>query len=158
MTTDPNQREARIAYAESLTEFTEQSAWYDKRAVDHKLRAQLFDLGVILCGALIAALPVLKTSPDIHPVDVFIAGLGVLVVVFQGAQQVFRFSDTWPEYRRARQFMEHERRAFINAEADYAGTEQSARKRYVAQLQSLLRAEHQTFFEKQEQAKADGED
>ena len=89
-------REDRITYAKSLDEFEDQRQWYSARSSLFKSRTQRLDLLILGCGALVAAIPVLKPDGPTHWTDFAIAILGVLIAFGQGAQRVFRFSDIWP--------------------------------------------------------------
>ncbi|MEM6550005.1 MAG: hypothetical protein AAF713_20005 [Pseudomonadota bacterium] len=64
-TSDPR-RESRIPFAKRMEEFEEQRRWYSTKASLFKTRAQQLDLMIIAGGALVAALPILKTGGDPH--------------------------------------------------------------------------------------------
>ena len=95
----------RIEYAASLSEFNEECNWYDKRASAFKQRAQRIDLCIILAGALVAALPIFKPGGDPHWSEILVSLLGAVVVIGQGAQRIFRYGETWPEFRLASESM-----------------------------------------------------
>ena len=91
-------------------------------------------------------MPVLKEGGAAHWTEVAVSVLGATVVVSQGAQRVFRFSDTWPEYRRASERMKREWRHFINQIGHYGGPELRARTRYIEALEEIIAEEQKIFF------------
>lgn len=141
-------REERIAFAESLKEFQDQRSWYSKRAGELKSKAGRLDLLIIVSGALIAALPILKPGSHPHWTAILISFLGAAVVVGQGMQRIYRYGETWPEYRRASERMKREWRAFINAAPPYdAADEAAARQIYIAALEHAIEEEQKLFFD-----------
>ena len=141
----PSRRDDRIAYAKNLNEFDEQRSWFSTRASDYKNRARWFDLLILMCGALIAFLPILKPGGEAHWTEIAVSALGAVVVLVQGAQRVFRYGETWPEYRFVSERMKREWRLFINARGAYATEEDEARSRYVDALDRILAEEQQLF-------------
>jgi len=140
-------RAERIKYAESLEEFNDQLNWYDKKASLFKTKAQYIDLLIIACGALVAAIPVLKPNGELHWTEIMVSFLGAAVVLGQGAQRVFRYGETWPEYRLASERMKREWRLFINQQGSYDIQEDTARSRYINNLESVMAKEQKIFFE-----------
>ncbi|MEM7668702.1 MAG: DUF4231 domain-containing protein [Pseudomonadota bacterium] len=141
-------RDARIAYAESLTEYQGQRSWYSKRAGELKTKAQRIDIFIIICGALVAALPVFKPASDVSIINIATSLLGAAVVIGQGLQRVYRYGETWPEYRRASERMKRDWRAFINAVPPFgAEDEDAARTAYIAALEHAIEEEQKLFFD-----------
>ncbi|MEM6932232.1 MAG: DUF4231 domain-containing protein [Pseudomonadota bacterium] len=141
-------RDDRIAYADGLTEFQEQRSWYSRRAGELKTKAQRLDILIIFCGALIAALPVFETLTSAQAVTVTTSMLGAAVVIGQGLQRVYRYGETWPEYRRASERMKREWRAFINAVPPYGPEDETkARAEYVNALEHAIEEEQKLFFD-----------
>jgi hypothetical protein len=140
-------RAARKAFAGSLEEFESQRQWYSARASTFKSRAQRLDLTIIVCGVLIAALPILKPGGPAHWTEVLISFLGAGVALGQGAQRVFRFAETWPEYRLASERMKREYRLFVNGIDEYLGEDPKAQAQYVKRLEEIVAEEQKIFFD-----------
>lgn len=140
-------RAARKAYAASLEEFESQRQWYSARSSTLKSRAQRLDLIIIGCGVLVAALPILKPGDPAHWTEILISFLGAGVALGQGAQRVFRFAETWPEYRLASERMKREYRLFINGIDAYVGENTKAQAHYVKRLEEIIAEEQKVFFD-----------
>ncbi len=155
---DPHRQE-RMAFAETLDEFNHQRRWYSDKAGMFKTRAQRLDLFIILCGAMVAALPILKPGGDPHWSEIIVSFLGAAVVLGQGAQRVFRYGEIWPEYRLASERMKREWRLFINSRGAYAVGEEEARAHYVEKLETIMADEQKIFLDsRRKQTDADGDD
>ncbi len=144
---DAAQKSARLAYVETLTEFNEQRRWYSKRAGELKTSAQRLDLIVIALGALIAAIPILKFGGVPTFPDIIVSFFGAAVAIAQGAQRIYRFTETWPEYRLASERMKREHRLFTNAAPPYDGDDDAAEKTLVLRLEEIVAEEQKIFFD-----------
>lgn len=140
-------RKARKVFAASLEEFENQRQWYSARASTFKLRAQRMDMTIITCGVLVAALPILKPGGPAHWTEMLISFLGAGVALGQGAQRVFRFAETWPEYRLASERMKREYRLFINGVDAYFCDDTKAQAHYVKRLEEIIAEEKKIFFD-----------
>ncbi|OED38150.1 hypothetical protein AB833_20950 [Chromatiales bacterium (ex Bugula neritina AB1)] len=146
-------RERRTAFVQTLIEFNSQRSWYSRRAARLKSRAERTDMFIIVCGALITALPILKPTAT-HWVDIVIACLGVGVVLAQGAQRTFRHGEVWPGYRKASEQMKRETRLFTNSIGIYDTEESVARNQYAIRLEAIIAAEQKIFFDLQASSKS----
>lgn len=144
---DEAQKSARSAYAETLTEFNDQRAWYSKRAGELKLKAQRLDLLVISLGALIAAIPILNAGGTPTIPDIIVSFFGAAVAITQGAQRIYRYTETWPEYRLASERMKREHRLFLNEAPPYDSEDQDARRMLVVRLEEIIAEEQKIFFD-----------
>jgi hypothetical protein len=142
------QRKTRMAYAETLAEFNDQRTWYSRKSGLFKNRSQRIDMAIICFGALIAVLPVLKPGSTAHWTAIAASFLGGLVVVSQGLQRVFRYSEIWPEYRLASERMKREWRMFVNGAEPYDCGEDEAQQRYVENLEKIIADEQKIFFDR----------
>lgn len=149
MTADSDaRRDTRKAFADTLSEFTEQQAWYGEKASLFKSRAQGIDIAIIAFGAIIAVLPILKPGGAPHWTVIVASFLGALVAIGQAFQRVFRYGETWPEYRQASERMKREWRLFVNGAEPYDGPEEAARRLYVSRLEAIIAEEQKIFFER----------
>ncbi len=140
-------RTERKAFAASLEEFESQRQWYSVRSSTFKSCAQLLDLTIIACGVLVAALPILKPGGPAHWMGILISFLDGAVALGQGAQRVFRFAESWPEYRLASERMKREYRLFINGVDAYLGENTKAQAHYVKRLEEIIAEEQKVFFD-----------
>lgn len=135
----------RRAYANNLTEFTDQLAWYDQQANHFKTRAQRSDLLVIGSGALVAALSAIASASVW--IGFLVGALGVLIAVIQGAQRIYRSSEIWPGYRLAAEAMKSETRMFVLGGGIYAVSFEKACAQYLIRMEAVLARERQQYFE-----------
>ena len=142
-------RKTRESFAEGLGEFNSQRSWYSARAGDFKKKAQRIDMAIILCGALVAAIPIFKAGGAPHWTEILVSFLGAAVVIGQGAQRIYRYGEIWPEYRLASERMKREWRMFINDADPYSGADDVAGRRYVARLEEVIAEEQKIFFDQQ---------
>ena len=149
---EATERENRIAFAANLREFADQREWYSARARSYKKNAQRIDVAIIVFGATVAALPVVKPFGPVAA-DILIALLGVAIVVVQGIQRVYRYSEIWPEYRFASERMKREWRLFINAAEPYATDEADARTLYIQRLDGIMADEQKIFLDTQRESR-----
>ncbi len=149
----------RAETAEALEKYTAQRNWYSRQSSRFKKRAQLFSLLVIICGGLIALLPVFKPTPASHWSDYAGAVLGLIVVISQGVMRIWRWDEIWPEYRKASERMKREQRLYLYNANPYAAftDEAGARRRYIDALESIIAEEQKLYWqavEKADQAKS----
>jgi hypothetical protein len=152
-----NLKTTRSTYVKTLAEFNDQRAWYSKRAGNLKKKAQCLDLLVIALGALIAAIPTLKAQGAPTIPDITVSFLGAAVAIAQGAQRIFRYSETWPEYRLASERMKRENRLFLNTAPPYDLEDTEAKRIFVLRLEEIIADEQKIFFDQALGKKAEGE-
>ena len=147
---NPKQRRQELADDYLNKDLDGQRDWYDKRAAQHKKRANWLGLTVIACGALTAFVTTIKPSGfDIH--DMIVALLGVGVALVQGFLRIWRYDETWIEYRLASERMLRERRLFINAVGPYTAIEdEGASLRHFIEAVEQIIAEEQKIYFKQD--------
>ena len=78
-------------------------------------------------------------------IDYVLAALGIAIVVAQGMQRVYRYSEIWPEYRLASERMKREWRLFINGAASYDSGDEAAQALYIARLDTIMADEQKIF-------------
>ncbi len=137
-----------MTFAHALPEFDDQQDWYDAKASLFKFRAQSIDMLIISFGAIIAVLPILKPGVTAHWTVIVASFLGALVAIFQGFQRIFRYGETWPQYRLASERMKREWRLFVNGAEPYGGAEDEARLLYITRLEEIIAEEQKIFFER----------
>ena len=145
----PKKEERRERAKDYLdTDLSKQREWYSARASTHKANAHRLALLVIACGSLVVFVAALKPQGfDIY--DAIIAGLGVVVTLAQGVLRIWRYDETWVEYRKASERMKREQRLYVNACGAYAGMidEEERYKAFVETTESIIAEEQQLYFE-----------
>jgi hypothetical protein len=67
--------------------------WYDKAATRVRLTYQILKITALIAGATVTLLAAISAPPWVT------AAVGGLIVVVEGAQQVFQFHSNWISYR-----------------------------------------------------------
>ena len=151
---NPKQRRQQLADDYLKQDLSGQRDWYDRRAAQHKKYANRLGLTVIACGALTTFMAALKSIgwPTLDTLsDVCVALLGVSVALVQGTLRIWRFDETWIEYRLASERILRERRLFINAVGPYAAIEnEGASLRHFIEAVEQIIAEEQKIYFKQD--------
>lgn len=115
-------------------------AWYDKAATRTRLWYQLLKVTALVAGAAVTLLAAISA-----PAAVTASVAGVIVVV-EGAQQVFQFHSNWISYRGSAELLRQQ--AFLYA-AEVSPYDDAAtrRNRLAAVLQELTTKETTTWSE-----------
>jgi Protein of unknown function (DUF4231) len=117
------------------TRLIEQVGWYDGKSATSK-RGYVSLKVVQLVGA--ALVPVVA---GVHAAVWITGGLGALVVVVEGVQQLFQFEATWINYRSTAEDLNHED-LYLSMAGDYAG--QADPKRLLAERVAALISQENT--------------
>jgi hypothetical protein len=131
------------------TDLSGQRGWYSDRASTHKAYAHRLGLLVIVCGSLVVFVAALKPQ-GVDTFDVITATLGIVITVAQGILRIWRYDETWIEYRKASERMKREQRLYVNACGTYAviNDEEQRYKTFVETTESIIAEEQQLYFEK----------
>jgi len=129
------------------TDLAEQREWYSARASKHKAYAQRMGLAVIAGGGLVTLVSAIKPlGPDVAAM--IAAVLGFLIALVQGIMRIWRYDETWVEYRKASERMKREQRLYVNACGPYADTadEDERFKAFVMAIEQVIAEEQQIYF------------
>ena len=69
------------------------------------------------------------------------------MAIAQGAQRIYRYAETWPEYRLASERMKREHRLFVNTAPPYSSQDDAAQRLLVIRLEEIIAAEQKIFFD-----------
>ncbi|WP_089945033.1 DUF4231 domain-containing protein [Candidatus Entotheonella palauensis] len=140
------QRRCELADTYFNEDLNKQHNWYDKQASLQKKWANRLSLTVIAFGALTSSVAGLE--PTGFNYNILIAVLGVLVVIAQGILRIWRYDETWVEYRMASERMLRERRLFINAVGPYAdiADEEESLRYFIEATEQIIAAEQKVYF------------
>lgn len=129
------------------TDLAKQRQWYSARASKHKAYAQRMGLAVIAGGGLVTFVAAIKPlEPGVA--TIILAALGFLIALVQGIMRIWRYDETWVEYRKASERMKREQRLYVNACGPYAdGADEEARfKAFVMAIEQVIAEEQQIYF------------
>jgi hypothetical protein len=132
-----------------------QREWYSKGARKQKRRYLAFAICVIVLGALISLLPMLKMDW----VPYLTAALGAAVSVSRAVDALLRPAETWQAYRKASEGMKREYRLYLHNADAYAAAEDepSAYRLLVERVETIIAEEQQLFWQSQAKGGAEKE-
>ena len=88
---------------------------------------------------------------SVHATVWITGGLGALIVVLQGVQQLFQFEANWIGYRSTAEALNHERYLFLALAAHYAG-DSDPQRLLAEQTEALISVENTTWSSSRQQA------
>ena len=134
----------------TLGRLEDQIAWYDRKSGHNQRWHYRLKIATLLSASLIPF-----TSGLAAPA-VVTGGLGVLVVLFEGLQQLLRFHHNWVTYRSTCESLKHEKYLFLGDAGPYANAAQPHRL-LAERVESLVSTETAKWATHQEQSgKKDG--
>lgn len=116
----------------------EQADWYDKRSTTSKRSYASLKVTQLVAAALV---PVMAS---VHAAVWVTGGLGALVVVLEGVQQLFQFEANWINYRATGEALNHERFLYLSNVGPYAGAAEP--KRLLAERVEALISQENTMW------------
>lgn len=128
----------------TMQRLEDQIQWYDSRSINNQWKFNVLKTIVIVAAALIPFLVGLKLPLDGENLSQWIVGgLGVLVTVLEGLQQLNQYHANWISYRFTCEALKHEKFLFLAKAGPYA----------VAKNPSALLSEKTETLVSQEHAK-----
>lgn len=136
MTDEPGPGGREIPAWERLED---QLGWYDRKSIAAQRAYKRVKIGQLVVGSAVPVVAGLQVSA------VITATLGALVVVAEGAQQLYQWQTNWVLYRSTAEALKHEKYLFLAAAGPYASSERS---RILAErLEGLVSQEHAKWTE-----------
>jgi Protein of unknown function (DUF4231) len=130
----------------TLTRLEDQINWYGQRSSLNQRRFKLMK-GVTIASA--AAIPVLTTTAV--PNGRYIAaGLGVLIAIVEGLQQMNQYNSNWTSYRATSEALKHEKFLYLEKAGPYL-TAQNPQAMLAERIESLISQEGSKWFTVQSQ-------
>lgn len=129
------------------TDLAKQREWYSARASKYKAYAQRMGLMIIAGGGLVTFMAAVKPLGP-GATTIILAALGFLIALVQGILRIWRYDETWVEYRKASERMKREQRLYVNACGPYADTadEEERFKAFVMAIEQVIAEEQQIYF------------
>jgi Protein of unknown function (DUF4231) len=119
----------------------EQLGWYDGKSVAAQRAFKRVKLLQLAVGAVVPVLAALASDP-------LTAALGAVVVVAEGAQQLYQWQTNWVLYRATAEALKHEKYLFVAQAGPYVSGE---RDRVLAErLEGLISQEHAKWTQARE--------
>ena len=143
---DPVQTSSDAGQKVTLDRLEDQIRWYDRKSGFNQKAYRRLKVCTMAAAALI---PVLANIKDAHWPQVT-AGLGVLIVILEGLQQIYQFHSNWISYRSTCEALKHEKFLYLANAGPYA----KADDRHVLlaeQIESLVSQEHAKWTSNQAQ-------
>ncbi len=107
-------RTARVNGPSAWERLEDQLNWYEAKSQHHKRWYQWLKVAQIVVAA---AIPVVAAAGASAAVG---GGLGAVIVVMEGLQQLFQFQQNWIAYRSTAEALKHERFLYLAAAGPYA--------------------------------------
>lgn len=137
---DQAQSPAEPAGARATWERLEdQLGWYDRKSVNAQYAYKRVKLAQLIVGAIVPVIAALQAHPAVT------AALAALVVVAEGAQQLYQWQTNWVLYRATAEALKHERYLYLAEAGPYSVTN---RNQILAErLEGLVSQEHAKWSE-----------
>jgi hypothetical protein len=130
----------------TLARLEDQIDWYSGRSSLNQRRFKLMK-GVTIASA--AAIPVLTTTTI--PYGRYIAaGLGVLIAIMEGLQQLNQYSSNWTSYRATSEALKHEKFLYLEKAGPYLAV-QNPQAMLAERVESLISQEGSKWLTVQSQ-------
>jgi hypothetical protein len=132
--------------AVTLKRVDDQITWYDQKSSFNQRRFKLMK-GLTIASA--AAIPVLTTTaiPDGRYIA---AGLGVLIAIMEGVQQMNQYNSNWTSYRATSEALKHEKFLYLEKAGPYLAA-QNPQAMLAERIESLISQEGSKWFTVQSQ-------
>lgn len=128
-----------------------QIEWYDKRSLYNQRVFKGLKIAEIVAGALVPLAAGLSVRPLVT------GGLGVLIVILEGLQQVSQYYHNWITYRSTCESLKHEKYLYLAKAGPYADAA-DAHALLAERIESLISQEHAKWIAGRERTGKDGQE
>jgi hypothetical protein len=129
----------------TLSRLEAQISWYDTKSLLNQRRFKWLKAGQLIAAGAIPIVAVLGNPAAV------VAGLGGLVVVLEGFQQLNQFQQNWINYRSTCEALKHEKFLYL-AHAGPYGAAVDARALLAERIEGLISQEHAKWISAREEA------
>lgn len=130
----------------TLDRMQEQIEWYDRRSEDSQKAYKRLKICTVAAAALI------PVAARIEGASWVTAGLGVLIVVLEGLQQLNQYQSNWIAYRSTCENLKHEKYLYL-AKAGVYATAGDPHTLLAERIEASVSQEHARWRSSREQAK-----
>jgi hypothetical protein len=128
----------------TLDHLQDQIDWYDRKSGSNQKAFKYLKICTILAAALIPLLAKINSMSSVT------AGLGVLIVVLEGLQQLNQYHSNWIAYRSTCEALKHEKFLYLGKASMYAAAN-DPHALLAERIESLVSQEHAKWASSQEQ-------
>lgn len=128
----------------TLDRLDDQIGWYDRKSLSNQARFKLLKVVTLVAAGLVPILA-LANAPSIA-----VAGVGFLVVVVEGLQQLNQYYANWISYRSTCEALKHEKFLFLAKAGPYGAAADSI-VLLAERIEGLVSQEHAKWVSAQEQ-------
>ncbi|AYF78371.1 DUF4231 domain-containing protein [Nocardia yunnanensis] len=133
--------ESGIAPADPVEQrLDEQALWYSRKSAQARTMYKRVKLAQIVVGALVPVLAALSAPAYVTAVT------AALVVMAEGAQQLFQWQPTWIQYRFTAELLKHERYLYLAQVGPY--TAQNRREVLAQRVETITFNENAAWAER----------
>ncbi|HEV8434191.1 MAG TPA: DUF4231 domain-containing protein [Thermoanaerobaculia bacterium] len=129
----------------TVARLEEQLAWYDAKASHSQRMFKRLKAATIIAAALVPISALCRDGSYIA------AGLGFVIVVVEGFQQLGQYQQTWFTYRATAEALKHEKYLYYAPAGDYPKA-QDPHRLLAERVESLVSQEHARWSAAQEAA------
>jgi Protein of unknown function (DUF4231) len=123
----------------------DQLAWYEAKSTHHRRWYQSLKVAQLVVAAAIPAVAAAGASAGVA------GGLGAVVVVLEGLQQLFQFQQNWIAYRGTAEALKHEKYLYLAGAGAYARADRRD-ARLAERVEALVSQEHAAWADAQRAA------
>jgi hypothetical protein len=128
--------------------------WYSRKSSYNKKMFRQLRIIEIVAAAFIPVLAGFVSK--VGRLDYLIAALGLVVVIVAGVISLFRFNETWTNYRTTAESLKNEKYLFITKSDPYHTKE--AFSLFVQRIETLISSENKNWFQYQKRKKSEDEE
>jgi hypothetical protein len=126
----------------------DQLTWYDRKAsYNERMFKRLRIATIVVSSSIPLCAAFVKYT-------VITGGLGALIALFEGLQQLNQYHQNWITYRSTAEALKHEKYLFLASAGSYA-TSENARTLLAERVESLVSQEHSKWSSAREQLTKD---
>ena len=126
----------------------DQLGWYDHRAAHHRTWFHRLKVAQLVVAAAIPVAAAAGAS------DWLVGGLGAVVLVLEGLQQLFQFQQNWIGYRGTAEALKREKHLYLAQAGPYAQAPHSRDALLAERVEGLVSSEHAAWSAAQAEAGA----
>lgn len=132
----------------TLARLEDQIRWYDGKSSFNQKSYRRLKVCTMAAAALIPVLANINIKDSYWPQVT--AGLGVLIVILEGLQQIYQFHSNWISYRSTCEALRHEKFLYLANAGPYAKAD-DRNVLLAEQIESLVSQEHAKWTSSQAQ-------